>query len=156
MPPYPLPCCHFTAFQCCKSPIIPITQAETRLERVILSYQYKFIPQQCNALKCLLCRYHAVHLKKPQNSQILLQPIPYPIAISAPIFPAIPYPITQKHKKRGHPTRDTPLTLSYLARYPCPVPSQIRKRRIASNARIMLSPRLLRHPSNRRVRYKRL
>ena len=59
----------------------------------------------CNALKCPLCRSHAVHLKKPSNSQILLHPIPYPTAIAAPIFPGIPCPTAQKHKK-GRPTRD--------------------------------------------------
>ena len=83
--------------------------------------------------------------QKPSNSQMLLHPIPYPTAIAAPIFPGIPCHATQKHKKampRKSTKKDAPrgtpcLTLIYLARYPCPVPNQPRKRYIASNDRII-------------------
>ena len=44
--------------------------------------------------------------QKAPNNQIILQPIPFPIAIAAHVFPAIPYPAALSHKKRGRPAWD--------------------------------------------------
>lgn len=50
------------------------------------------MPLQWNALKCHLCPCHVVRTQKSINCQILLHPIPCPVALS--------------HKKRGRPTQD--------------------------------------------------
>lgn len=146
----------FYALQCCKSHIIPLTRAETPQKRSVLCKEYKVYTYELERFIMLsmpLLRYAPTKALKRSNT---FAPYPLPCHHSRPYFPGHPLPYHTKAQKRGRPTRDAPLlTLIYFARYPCPTPSQHRKRRNANNVRIMPAPHRCKRPPTRRVQCKR-
>nr|DAN31491.1 MAG TPA: hypothetical protein [Bacteriophage sp.] len=54
-----------------------------------------------------------MHHQKPLSNQTFLHPIPYPTAIAALIFLALPFPVSLSHKKEDAP-RGAPLANSKL------------------------------------------